>query len=382
MGRTNISKAVLLLVAILAIASPLIGGCAPTAAPAPTKAPASDTKASAPAATEAPASTKPAAQAAPSSTGKLEELKVADAVSFAYAPLYWAIEKGYFKEQGIDLKLDTAVSAADVVAFLANGQLDMAGGGLSAGYFNAIARGLDVKIVSPMGILPPKHGSVMIVASNALYEKASTKTAAALKGKKVAINAPGGIIEYILTKALQKEGLDLKDVQTEVIAFPDMPAALASGKVDAIVAAEPSATKAVKMGAGKVLVDDIVPGKSTTVFLASPKLIAERPQVLKNFMVAWMRGVRDLQNGSDLYSPDKMAVWVKYTKLPAETIKAMVPFIWDPDLNIQRDIIEDQQKVHGDHGLLNYKQPVPVEKMIDDTFVKYAREKLGPWKKQ
>ncbi|MCL5959358.1 MAG: ABC transporter substrate-binding protein [Chloroflexi bacterium] len=396
MQLTNKSRIGLFSVALILVASLSISACAATATPTPTKAPASAetkapaatkpagaaTKAPESAATKAPEPTKPAAKAPAPPAGPSTQIKFADAASFAYAPLYWAIEKGYFKEAGIDFTFDTKASAADIVPFLATGQLDMAGGGLSAAYFNAIARGIDLKIITPMGLLPPKRGSVPIVVTNELYEKASPKTAAALKGKTVAINAKGGIVEYILTKALQKEGLDLKDVETIILSFPDMPTALAGKKVDAIVTAEPYGTRAVQLGAGKVLLDDILPGKSTTVMFASPKLVTDRPEILKSFMVAWMRGVRDLQDESKLYTDDKMAVWVKYTKLQADVIKAMAAFNWDPDLNIQKDVIADQQKVHGDHGLLNYKEPIPVEKMIDESFAKYAREKLGPWKKQ
>lgn len=325
----------------------------------------------------APQATKPAAPAA----GPLPEIKFAEALSFANGPVYWAVEKGYFRQNGVEVKFDPMAGAGDVVPFLASGQLDMAGGGLSAAHFNAFNRGLEVKIVAPLGLMPPDRGSVRIVMRSDLYDQAPVKNATALKGLKVAVNTKGGVVEYILTKALQKEGMDLKDVEVVTMPFPDMPAALSGGSVGAIVAAEPNATRAIQLGAGKLLLDQIVPGKSTTVLLVSPKLISERSDVLKNFMVAYMQGVRDLQDISQLYTDEKMAVWTKYLKLQPDIIKAMAPFAWDPDLNIQRDIIRDQEQVHRSHGLLNYDKPLDVEKMIDETFVKYAREKLGPWKK-
>ncbi len=398
MGRTNGFRVGLFLVSVMVAVALFVGACAPAAAPTPTKAPATAptqapvatpapaaaTKAPAAPATRAPEPSKPAAQApqpAPAA-GQSGEIKFMDAATFAYAPMYWGIERGYYKDVGITFKFDTAATAADMVPFLATGQLDMAGGGLSAGHFNSVARGIDVKVVSPMGVMPMEGGAVPIIMRTDLYDQLQVKSVAALKGKKVALNGKGNIVEYFLTIALRTVGLDIKDVETVAMAFPDMPAALANRSVDAAVIGEPSATKALQMGVGKVLMDKILPGKSTTVMLASPKLIAERPEALKNMMTAWLRGVRDLQDQSKLYDADRLAVWVKYTKLDAGVIKAMVPFTWDPNLVIQKDFIQDQEKVHGEHGLVNYQPPLPMDKLVDESFVKYALDKAGPWKKQ
>ena len=58
-------------------------------------------------------------------------------------PMMIAIEKGYFKEAGVKVAIEELDSSANVMALLAQGQLQIIEGGISVGYFNAIERGVD-----------------------------------------------------------------------------------------------------------------------------------------------------------------------------------------------------------------------------------------------
>ena len=59
-----------------------------------------------------------------------------------------AIEKGYFREQGIKVTAEELESAANVMTLLAQGALQVVEGGITVGYFNAIERGLPLAIVA------------------------------------------------------------------------------------------------------------------------------------------------------------------------------------------------------------------------------------------
>jgi ABC-type nitrate/sulfonate/bicarbonate transport system substrate-binding protein len=73
----------------------------------------------------------------------------ADVPSIALAPVYVAAERGYFAAEGLDVQVERVAGAGDAVALLGTGQFDMSAGGLSAGTFNAIQRGVDIRMVAP-----------------------------------------------------------------------------------------------------------------------------------------------------------------------------------------------------------------------------------------
>ncbi len=363
-------------------------GCqtTPTAAPAAKPAASAPTQ-SAPAAvapTAAPAASAAAASAPAAPTGPLDVVKVADAKALTSAGMYVALDKGYFREQNIDLQLETVAGGADVVAFLATGDLDINLGAISVGLFNAFDRGADVRIVAPAGIMPLENSPLPLVVRKELMDSGQVHTPADLKGRRIAVNTRGASVEYVLTKVLERNGMTINDVDQVPVPFPDMPAALSNGSVDAAIPAEPFATRSLDLGVAERLVVEIVPGRMTTAIIASGKLVRERPDVLRRFTVAYMKGIRDIQppalgvsDVSKFLTPEHVAIFEKYTGAPESVLRNQVPYTFDADLVIQRDSIEDQQLTHMRNGLLTLAQPVPLDRMVDDSFTQYARDTLG-----
>ncbi len=64
------------------------------------------------------------------------------------APIYIADAKGYFREEGLTVTVSNFRSAADMVAPLGTGELDAGAGSASAGLYNAVLRGVRIKIVA------------------------------------------------------------------------------------------------------------------------------------------------------------------------------------------------------------------------------------------
>ena len=112
------------------------GGCAP----------ATESSRAVPAQTNAP-TTELAAPA-------LQPVKVSYVKALDQAPLFVGIDRGYWHAQGIDIQVEPVQSAADAIAFLANGELDLTVGLVAVPLFNAIQRGLDVRIIAPVAYVP------------------------------------------------------------------------------------------------------------------------------------------------------------------------------------------------------------------------------------
>ena len=72
--------------------------------------------------------------------------------------LYLAEKKGYFKAEGLNVTFVPFDSGARMVAPLGAGQLDVGAGSAAAGFYNAVARGIPIKIVADKGSTPPGYG--------------------------------------------------------------------------------------------------------------------------------------------------------------------------------------------------------------------------------
>ena len=102
-----------------------------------------------------------------------------------------ADKRGYFRDEGIDVRFVAFDSAARMVAPLGTGQLDVGGGALTAGLFNAIARGIEIRIVADKGSTPPGYGYQPLLVRRDLVTSGHFKLLSDLKGLKVANSAPG-----------------------------------------------------------------------------------------------------------------------------------------------------------------------------------------------
>jgi NitT/TauT family transport system substrate-binding protein len=83
-------------------------------------------------------------------------VKVGAVRSISTAAILWGVDKGYFKDYGIKVVTETLDTAANSIALLAQNQLQLVEGGISAGYFNALEKNLPITMVldrvsSPLG---------------------------------------------------------------------------------------------------------------------------------------------------------------------------------------------------------------------------------------
>ena len=116
------------------------------------------------------------ASAAHTQAARADEVtvKVGTVRSISTVSILWAVEKGYFKEYGIKVVNENLDTAANSIALLAQNQLQLVEGGISAGYFNALEKNLPVTMVldrvsSPLGhnlmLRPDLKGQITQLAS-------------------------------------------------------------------------------------------------------------------------------------------------------------------------------------------------------------------------
>lgn len=295
--------------------------------------------------------------------------------------IFIADAKGYFKEQGITLELQTFQSAANMVAPLGTGELDAGGGAPSAGLYNAIDRGVKMRIVADKGSLAPGHGYEAVLVRKALAEK--VKSAKDMKGLKVSIAARDIVPEYSLDAFLRTGGLTIKDVEVVPLAFPDMAPAMANGAIDVAVPTEPTATRILDAGTAVLITrtDTIVPGEQTAVILFSEKLAQQR-DVAVRFMKAYLQGARFYTDAFEKKDParrkEAVEILAKATKLDASLIERIVlPWI-DPNGAVNAKSLDAAQQYFVAKG--TQLKALDMSNVVDTSFADEAVKQLGQYK--
>lgn len=373
MQNGNRGLVAVLLAAVLVVS--LVSACAQTAAPPPTKTAGVSTPGTvAPTPTVAPQPAKPATQ-------QLVPMRVAWTLAVAMAPLIVAVEKGYFKEQGIDLQLEIFKSAQDSMGFLAQGELQAVIGSINAGAMNMVNQGLPIKIVLPATYINKDYPALSLLVRKDLLDSGRVKGIKDLKGMKLAASGKGVNSEYYLEKALNTAGLTLDDVEMSYMSFPDMIVALSNKGLDAAQSLGPYDINAESTGIAKVLVRDVGLDFMNLVVFFGGKFIKEQPEIGKKFAVAWLKGTRDVE-GKKFFNDDVINMVSKATSSPVADVRKSQLYYFDPNIPMARaaDGLMEHQNLWLKRGYLNYKEPIDLRSMIDTTFADHALKELGQYK--
>lgn len=302
----------------------------------------------------------------------LHVVHVGQVVLPIFAPLYVADAKGYFKDAGIKLDLQSVKSGSDAVPLASSGKLDVVAAGFSAGLFSAISSGLDVKVVGSMGVSDgnKKKSPTDLVVSKKLVKSGAVKSVKDLKGKKIACaGGTGGTGAFLLGLALQKAGLSINDVKVVNLGNPDMPTAIKNGSVAAGLVSAPFSQNAIKDGTGVSL--GVPPkGTSGTGVIYGSKFADSK--YAQKFFSALAKGAKDLQ-GEHRYDKDNVKIIAKATDQTPAQVRAVPLYTWLPNLAPLPQQLTAMEKFWMKAGAITYKTPLDPSKYIDKKFAQKAK---------
>ena len=308
-----------------------------------------------------------------------EAVRVGELGITSDAPIYIALEKGYFKERGLDVKLERFASAATAMAPLSTGEIQVVGGGISPSLFNAFARDFPVRVVgSRTRDVEGNSIDALMVRSDL---KSSVRRPGDLKGKKVAINAPGSALYYMVGKMLEADGLTIKDVEIVHMSWPDMAPAFANKAIDAGAVVDPFLVQFEEKGLAYMLqrASDVLksPPWEVAVLLYNNDWAKRSPRAANEFMVAYVKASRDMLDAiAGKGRPEIVEILTKHTRVKDKALYDRMH--WghvDPNGAVNRDSLRDQQEWYVKAGLVPKK--IDVDGIVDDRYVRYAVEKLG-----
>lgn len=298
------------------------------------------------------------------------------------ADLELAYRRGYFEKQGLEIEYVQASSGQEMVPALANNQLQVASGSPNAGLFNALNRGIDIRIVGDFAHVGPKGDrTVAVVARADLMDQGVIKTPADLKGRSVAHGpGPGQISDILLNTLFRMNGFAKMDVQIRDFTFADALAAIGTKTLDASFQVEPLVTVGERRDIARVLIDggSVIPRAELSVIYFSPEF-ARNKDAGTRFMVAFLQGARDYYDAFFLGNGKDEAIKLLVQYLPVKDLTVWATSRQYTDLNgkVNVENVKEQAKFYRDEGLVSGGIP-DIDKYVDPSFAEAAVKILGP----
>ncbi|MGE0678790.1 ABC transporter substrate-binding protein [Pseudolabrys sp.] len=255
----------------------------------------------------------------PASATEPAKLKFAYLQVIDLIPYFIADSKGYFKDEGLEVEPIVLTGGPAIISAVGSGSADIGFTG-SVSLVNAHLKGLKFKFFSGLNFEKAPDDHVLVFVGR---EKSGVKSIKDLKGKVIAFNTFGGQCELIARVQLEKAGIAEKDVKFTTLPFPQMPAAISTGNIDAACTTDPFLTQMRHNKIGPVVMSGLVlerdiktPHLNSGIFASDEWLTKNKDKAIR-FRKALQRGVDVLKSNPS----EARDILTKYTKLTPELAK-------------------------------------------------------------
>ena len=278
------------------------------------------------------------------------------------APLLYAVEQGYFEEEGLTVTpRSVAGGAAGIPAILA-GEDDIGLGNLFS-LLQAREGGAPLVALNPMFTIAEDTTTIM-AGPNSPY-----KTVEELEGQQVtlAINTLGNIGELMTRNAWEGAGLDWSNVRPVQIPFPEMAPALERGDVDLAWLVDPFGTPAKARGFVTVIDTAFTEapmeeGMPTGVPVTTETFVENNPETVKRFMRAMIKAGEELNEDREALNQTVAA----YSGQPVESLEQFTFGAYAPEVN--REALEELARLALEFEIVQEEHP------LDEWFVEVETE--------
>lgn len=244
------------------------------------------------------------------------------------APIWLGKEKGFFEEEGLDLELQTASGGAAIAPGVVSGDYDF-------GFSNIVSimvaedQGLGLQFVtngaSSAGLEDDGFSAVVVPEDSPIQSPAD------LAGKTVSVNTLSNIGDTTISHVVEEDGGDPSKIDFVEIGFPDAPAALANGQVDAAWILEPFLSSALEDGARVVSYNfyEMHPQLDIAGYFTTDEKLESDPEMVEKFRSAMTRSLKYAEE-----HPEEVREIVgTYTEISEELRQEMVLPGYRPEFN-------------------------------------------------
>jgi NitT/TauT family transport system substrate-binding protein len=261
------------------------------------------------------------------------------------APLYLGIEQGIFDKHQLEVEPFLAQGGAAIVPAVVNGEAQFGFSNITS-LLQATGRGVPLALVAPgpgaTGNAQDDFAAVVVPADSPIQSSAD------LAGKRVAINSINNISDTVVRESVRLAGGDPSSIEFVEIPFPDMPAAVSTGQVDAAFAVEPSATVGESQGLRRVSAPYTETDDDLTVagYFTSDQYAAENPEVVQRFTDAMVEAQQYAQD-----NPDQVReVLGTYTQISPEIAQQLTLPTYQSEIN--RESVEKLLQLGEQDGII------------------------------
>jgi NitT/TauT family transport system substrate-binding protein len=311
---------------------------------------------------------------------RVTRVTFADTQTITAAPMYVALERGYYQAQGLDVSFQSLASTQVAQALTVN-QTDVGVVNPEPALFDAMQRGLEIKLVAALSRNAPGDKPASLLVRRDLVDRRQYVSPRDLRGRIVALAGPQS--QFYVDRFMARDGLSIADVKLTTLRLPDMVPALNTRSIDAAWAVEPTPTIAEASGLGRVVAvtGDLYPGGIGAALAFSPTFARQQPDAARRFTLATLRGLRDyshalVKKDADpapviqilaAHTPVKDARLWEVMGIPSADVNnpAMEAGPWD---TLQEYFVSTSQQL----------TVVDLDTYIDNSFITAALQQLGP----
>jgi ABC-type nitrate/sulfonate/bicarbonate transport system substrate-binding protein len=308
------------------------------------------------AAPEASSDTTPTNSASGGASEGLQKIKYAPFNGVSGLAVRFGIEKGFFKDEGLDVEL---ISTQNPIEALTSNAVDIADSA-TTNVIVAAGKGAPLKIVSSMF---RTKGPFYLVA------KPGIESIEDLKGKKVGAAALGSGLDVYTQTILKNHGLSKTDVTYLANGVNDAAyASLTSGQVDATIIHEPFASLAESEGKGKILAKgwDYLPTFHTGVLVSSDNFIKEHPDLVEKLLSGYFKSQEYAKSHLDEYKKYFLEN-VKVDEAVADKAFEREDVLWENNPDVDLQALQDTQEIQVELGFQD--KIYDVKNLLDLSFI-------------
>jgi NitT/TauT family transport system substrate-binding protein len=304
-----------------------------------------------------------------------EAIKIGSTKIASGGPVFIAIDKGYFAEEGLDAQMVFFAASLPVAVATVSGDIDFGSAGLTAALYQLGGQG-QLRIIAANARDAAGFPLYAFIVSNKAYEN-GLKSYKDVAGKSVALGEVGAPAHYTLSLITAKYGVDLKTVRVlPMQAIVNVISAVTGSQADGGVTPASAALPAIQKGDVKLLgyPGDEVPTQGGAMIITT-KTADERGDLVRRYLNGLRKGARayhDAFIGPDEKplmgptAPEMLAIIAKYTQQPVEQIKSGLAYV-DADSRLDVKDVLRQIAWYKSEGMI--KGEVDGDKIIDKRYV-------------
>ncbi len=310
-----------------------------------------------------------------------EAIKIGSTKIASGGPIFIAIDKGYFKEEGLDAEMVFFAASLPVAVATVSGDIDFGSAGLTAALYQLGGQG-QLRIIAANARDAAGFPLYAFIVSNKAYE-GGLKSYKDVAGKSVALGEVGAPAHYTLSLVTAKYGVDLKTVRVlPMQAIVNVMSAVTGAQADGGVTPASAALPAIQKGDVKLLgyPGDEVPTQGGAMIITT-KTADERSDLVQRYLRGLHKGTRayhDAFIGPDEKprmgptAPEMLAIIAKYTQQPVAQIEHALAYV-DADARLDVKDVLRQIAWYKSEGMI--KGEVDGDKIIDKRYVVPLPEK-------